>query len=265
MANLKDSILDIFFPRHCLGCKILLSDETLSYICRTCLKNIPLAKGFACAFCKSPVRGGKTCVFCAKANHLDQLLVATSYENPLVENVIKTTKYRFVRSLASDMASLMSDYLKKKAAWLDSDNSIIIVPVPLHRRRLNWRGFNQAEIIALEIAGSFGWLSVPDMLKRTCNQRPQAYMPDRLSRIDNMRNVFELQGKYQGREYRGRPSVNWPSVNLIPLVGKTILLIDDISTTGSTLNDCARALKGAGAKEIIGFVFARGKLDKKDE
>ena len=246
--NLRDLILDMVFPRRCLGCETLLSEETPSYVCPTCLKNISFVNGFACAFCKSPVRAGKTCVFCARTNHLDRLLVTASYDNPLVEKVIKAAKYRFVRSLTADMAGLMTKYLKNRAAWLTGRELITVIPVPLHRRRLNWRGFNQAEIIAQEIAGSFGWLSAPNILKRTRNQRPQAEMPDRLSRVENMRNVFEFQGS--------------TLENSFSLAGKTILLIDDISTTGSTLNDCARALKGAGAKEVIGFVFARARLDR---
>ena len=161
---IKKWLLDIIFPRHCLGCDILLGNECQSYVCRLCLKAISFTNGFACAFCKSPVRAGKTCVYCAKNHHLDRLLVATSYENPLVEKILKAVKYRFVRSLADDVADLMIKYLEKRAGWLAG--TIEIIPVPLHRRRLNWRGFNQAEIIAEKLAGfrlalGYGALSAP--------------------------------------------------------------------------------------------------------
>lgn len=244
MPTFKDHFLDIIFPRHCLGCDILLDGESLSYICRFCLNSISFTAGFACAFCKSPVRAGKTCVYCVKDHHLDQLLVTASYENPLVEKILKTMKYRFVQSLTENVAELMIRYFKKTAKQLENKNSIVIVPVPLHRQRFNWRGFNQAEIVALKIGEYFGWLVITDVLKRIRNPRPQADIDDRLSRIKNMRGVFG-------------------TTDSDSLVGKTILLIDDISTTGSTLNDCARALKGAGAKEVIGFVFARGRASPK--
>ena len=267
---MKDYILDIIFPRHCLGCDILLGNECQSYVCRLCLKAISFTNGFACAFCKSPVRAGKTCVYCAKNHHLDRLLVATSYENPLVEKILKAVKYRFVRSLADDVADLMIKYLEKRAGWLAG--TIEIIPVPLHRRRLNWRGFNQAEIIAEKIGWFFGWPSVTGAQTRTRNRGPQADMPDKLSRIENAKNLFQI--------YNNRPDFIHQEVmtvksrildpyrdrdKSIDFTGKIILLIDDISTTGSTLNDCARALKGAGAKEVIGFVFARGKLDSKSK
>ena len=248
MISFKDYVLDIIFPRRCLGCNMLLGEETSSYVCRACLKTISFARGFACAFCKSPVRAGKTCVYCIKINHLDRLLVATSYENPLVEKILKSIKYRFVRSLTDNVADLMIGYLKKRAAAITKNGAVSVVPVPLHRRRLNWRGFNQAEIITGKIAGVFGWPTITDALKRVRNPKPQADIPDRLSRIKNAENLFRI--------YAHRKGIDW--------TGKTILLIDDISTTGSTLDDCARALKGAGAKEVIGFVFARNKLGSKN-
>lgn len=155
-------------------------------------------------------------------------------------------KYRFVESLASEMASVMTKYLEKKVTWIQ-ELSPVVVPVPLHNFRLNWRGFNQSEIIAQKIGNDFGWPVLTSTLKRLHDRKPQADMPDRLSRIENARNLFQISGDRKTRD----------------LANKTVLLIDDISTTGSTLNDCARALKGAGAKEVIGFVFARGKLDKR--
>ena len=140
-------------------------------------------------------------------------------------------------------------YLKKRAGWLLTVGAIEIVPVPLHRWRLRWRGFNQAEIAAERISESLGWSVAADAIKRVRNPKPQADMPDKQSRIENMLNVFACP----------------PKNDLSYLAGKTILLIDDVSTTGSTLNDCARALKGVGAKEVIGFVFARGRLDSKNQ
>jgi len=250
MPTLKEQFLDIIFPRHCLGCNALLTttpeQKRISYICQPCLKSIAFKNDFACAFCGSPVKNGKTCPYCTREYFLDRLIVTASYENPLVEKMLKTVKYRFVRSLADDIASSMSQYLKIKiAAGIIPDNgSMTVVPVPLSPRRLNWRGFNQSEIIAKHIAGSFDWLLSTKLLTRTRSAKPQADMPNRQARIENMVNIFKT---------------NLNQANPAYLAGKNILLIDDISTSGSTLNDCARALKGAGAKEVIGFVFARNK------
>ena len=243
MTDIRNYILDIIFPRRCLSCDILLgNDSAASYACRHCLAAITFNNNFACAFCRSPVAGGKTCPFCAKEHFLDKLLVTASYETPLVEKMLKSMKYRFVRSLAQDIANLMVKYLKKRLAFQGEVDqaSALVVPVPLHFRRLNWRGFNQAGIIAETIGRHFGLNEAAGALKRIRNNLPQAGMPDRGLRIQNAKDIF-APGK-------------------IAVAGKTVLLIDDIATTGSTLDDCARALKGAGAKEVIGFVFARNKL-----
>lgn len=264
--------MDFLFPRRCLGCEILLSDNNESHICSACLAGIKMKNDFACAFCNSPVIGGKTCPFCRADHFLDRLFVMTSYENPLVEKIIKTMKYSFVRSLAGDMAGLMAKYLARyinfdlrSAQYLASQNTcqscvtglerrftldfnidrdpIVVVPVPLHRRRLNWRGFNQAEIIGNGISSYFK-LNFQDPLVRIRNHIPQAQINDRQSRIANAAGISKCT----------KPEL---------VQGKIVLLVDDVATTGSTLDDCARALKGAGAKEIIGFVFARGNINIK--
>ncbi len=247
MHAFKSWLLDLLFPRFCLGCEILLSDNNESRVCTACLAGIKTKNDFACAFCNSPVAAGMTCPFCRADHFLDRLFVATSYDNPLAEKIIKTMKYRFVGSLAGDIAGFMAKYLERRfSSGFNVDRgSTVIVPVPLHRRRLNWRGFNQAEVIGSGIGSRLG-INFQDILGRKRNHAPQAQISDRRLRIANATGIFKCM----------RPE---------PVQGKTVLLVDDVATTGSTLDDCARALKGAGAKEVIGFVFAKGTFasDKK--
>ena len=240
MHTFKNWLLDLLFPRLCLGCEILLSDSNESRVCSACLTGIKVKNDFACAFCNSPVANGTTCPFCRASHFLDRLFIATSYDNPLVEKIIKTMKYRFVRPLASNMAELMAKYLERRfSLGLNiGRDSTIVVPVPLHRRRLNWRGFNQAEIIGNGIGSRLG-LNFQNVLGRKRNHIPQAQISDRRARIANAAGIFKCARPELARD-------------------KTILLVDDVATTGSTLDDCARALKSAGAKEVIGFVFAKG-------
>ncbi len=242
MGGLKKFALDLLFPRRCLGCLEFLVDDSPKYLCRPCWRSVSFQTGFACAFCLAPVAAGKICPFCIKDHHLDRLLVTAGYESKLVERVLKVLKYRFVKDAADDIADLMAKYLKPKIETLNLEpEAVVITAVPLHRRRLNWRGFNQSEIIARKIARHFGWPASFEILRRNRRRRAQADIKDKDSRIKNVSGIFVC-----------------PEPRAVS--GKRVLLLDDIATTGSTLNDCARALKAAGASEVIGFVFARGKL-----
>lgn len=127
---------------------------------------------------------------------------------------------------------------KEKHFNILADNPTII-PIPLHYRRLNWRGFNQAEIIAETISEITNLRTENTVLIRSSTSRPQAEIDKKNERLKNMDNQFKVFTDEKAR-------------------GKTLLLVDDICTTGATLNECARVLKKAGAKKVIGFVIARG-------
>ncbi len=245
MGILRDTILDIIFPRKCIGCNLLLENKLPAYFCRECINSINLLGKTACAFCLAPVVNGKTCQFCIKKHYLDRLLVAASYDNPLVERSIKTMKYRFIKLLASDISELMSKHLKNQNSVEISKNprEYLVVPVPLHRQRFNWRGFNQAEVISANLSKELNLNLETNLLIRKTGSRPQAEISDRYSRIQNIKGIFQINKDMASSAK-----------------DKKIILVDDVSTTGSTLDDCARALKECGVKEVIGFVFARGKI-----
>ncbi len=228
--------MELVFPRKCLGCDISLEDNGESIICTDCLSKITAESMPRCAFCDLNTPDGVTCTSCKPKHYLDQLLVTTSYENPFVEKIMKTMKYRFVKSLAHDISSLMINYLDKELA---KKENLLVIPIPLHRLRLNWRGFNQSEIIAERIGSHFGLELSLDTMTRKENSQPQASIPDRSSRLENAVGIFKCI----------KPKI---------VKNKDILLIDDISTTGSTLDECAKVLKSSGARKVIGFVFARG-------
>lgn len=242
MPTAKNFILDLLFPRHCLGCSLLITDFSDNQLCPACQATIPFKSEFICAFCGSPVVLGRTCQFCRKNYQLDRLWVATVYETPLVEKMIKTIKYRFVKSLTTNVSEIMIKYLDKKVLPSTEFNpsALLVTAVPLHKRRLNWRGFNQSDIFAQNISQHFNWPFSLELLKRNRYKKPQAEIENRLERLKNMENVFQCLKPDQVRN-------------------RKVIVVDDISTTGSTLNDCARALKGAGATEVIGLVFARNR------
>ncbi len=214
-------ILDLLFPIHCLGCG---KENCQGFICPICFKQIPLNK-------KLPLK------FNDKGN-LTGLIVASYYNYPLVKQAVHRYKYDFIKDLSKPLGQLMVKRLNRFSDFLDKDNSILI-PVPLHKKRLRWRGFNQAELLAIEIGKQLDIPVVNDLLARTKYSIPQVKIKTSSERQQNIKQAFTL---------RSEPRFS----------DKTIILIDDIATTGATLKECAKALKPLKPKEIWGLVIARG-------
>lgn len=208
------------------------------------MRNIPVKKNFECIGCKRNTPFGQTCFLCAKTNPVDQLLIVADYKNSLVEKSLKFLKYRFISDLEQPLSVLMKKYLK----WLTLDKkfnvfetSPLLVPVPLHPRRLNWRGFNQSELLAKDIADTFQMEMAGDVIERTVNAIPQAGIKEKEERLKNLNGIFKIRKNHS-----------------CDLLGREVLLIDDVCTTGATLNECAKVLKANGTSKVIGLVVARG-------
>lgn len=246
-------ILDTIFPKICLGCRKFTRSTSsgqagkgdFDYLCRSCFGSIRLKNTFECIGCKRQTRFGLTCVFCAKENQIDQLIIAAELSDPLVDKMLKTYKYKFVYDMAAPLSVISKKCVKKllsKGFSLFEDNPLL-VPVPLHKKRFNERGFNQAELLAKNIADTYHVSYNISVLTRISNPKHQADIKSREERLNNVRNNFAV-------------------INAEAIRGRTIILVDDICTTGATLNECARVLKnppvGGGAKRVIGFVIARG-------
>ncbi|MFH1769460.1 MAG: ComF family protein [Parcubacteria group bacterium] len=238
----KAFLLDTLFPPKCINCNVytferLPNGDTVS-LCEVCLDKIPILKEFKCAFCKSITADGITCIACARKHALDQMIAVSSYKDPLAVRIMKTMKYRFVSSIACELARLMAGYINE-FNLLPRNQNYIIIPVPLHKRRLRWRGFNQAKLIARGLNNYLNFPIDTASVQRTRNTKPQAEIEDLIQRSHNAHNAFV---------YIGSPLPN----------DTTVLLIDDITTTGSTLDNCAQVLKEHGnASRVIGIVFAR--------
>lgn len=237
--------LDLIFPKVCLGCGKLTGKSDFDYVCRKCFGGIDLKNTFECIGCKRQTEYGLTCTFCGKENKIDQLLIAVELTNPLVEKMLKAYKYKFVYNVAVPLSVIAKKCIKKllsKGFSLFESNPLL-VPMPLHKRRLNERGFNQAELLAKNIADTYHVFYNRDVLTRVANPKHQADIKTREDRINNVKNKFAIK---DGKLVRDR----------------TVILVDDICTTGATLNECAKVLKESGARRVIGFVIARGQFKK---
>lgn len=238
--------LDTIFPIKCIECGEFPRFPKREYVCKKCVTGLSVKENFECIGCKATTPLGKTCINCRNTESIDQLLIVADYKDPAVVKIIKLLKYRFVVEAIKPISAIMQKYIyrigKYKKLNIIEDEPIITF-VPLRYDRLNWRGFNQAELIAKALADIVQQTVRPDIILRIKSSKPQAEIKEREERLKKPKGIFGMADK-------------------AGIAGKTIILVDDICTTGATLNECARILKnpptGGGAKKVIGFVVARG-------
>ncbi len=231
-------LIDIIFPYRCIVCGKYLNKE---YLCQSCFNALPVKKQNECIGCQRPTPLGKTCVFCREAYAVDQLFVASDFKDRNVASAIKLFKYRFLPNLAQPLSQLAFkhlDHLAKRDYFSIVRGNPLLVPVPLFKTREYWRGFNQAELLAQLIARHYR-LDVGEGLIRSVHGTPQADLKDRPERLSNVQGLYIC-------------------LNPETFRGRAIILVDDVCTTGATLNECARILKNAGAVSVMALAIARG-------
>lgn len=237
LRSLRRNALDLLFPLTCLGCG---TGDTL--LCERCLANIVPAIEQTCPFCrKHRTPNGETCLSCSGSKSLDGVFVGYDYQDKIVGKALHAFKYRSLELLGDPLGKLFSRSVRSADIAIPD----IILPVPLHPWRLRYRGFNQSEHLGRHLAASLlpGSMIPVDTesLVRKRFTLPQQQMRSAEARKENIRGAFSV-----------RPS------GKAALSGKYIWLIDDVATTASTLEACAKILKKTGAKKVYGIVLARG-------
>jgi len=237
LDTLEKIILDIILPKKCLKCK-----KEGTFLCSECLNSIKINSWQVCPICqKSLTESGEVCRYCKQFKPaLDSLTTATSFDDPLVSKIVHSFKYRFIDELSKPLAEILIEtYQKNKLPLPD-----IIIPVPLHPLRLRWRGFNQAELLARNIAQNLlPGLPIEansEILKRIKFTATQANFKKSTDRKQNVANAFQVDLQ-----------------TLKKIKNRRILLIDDICTTGSTLTECAEQLRKLKPQSIHTLVIAR--------
>lgn len=234
LRDLGNLILDTLFPIKCIGCQ-----KEGFWICEICLSKISIQTEHLCGVCeKYSTPDGRTCLPCKKKSPLDGLISAASYKDQSVSHAIHLFKYRFAKDLHEQLATLMIKAINQTE--LPIPNAII--PIPLHARRMRWRGFNQSLLLAKTISENLLPLTnIPleeNILIRHRYTQPQMHLTQFGQRKQNISGAFSIRSHEA-------------------LKNKTILLVDDVATTGSTIFECAKILKAAGAKEVFAVVIAR--------
>ncbi len=223
-------ILDLVFPITCLVC-----GRDGVYLCKKCLEKLPRLPHQFCVVCQQPAPFGKTHPDCQTKNTVDGSISALSYKDPQITKIIEVFKYNFVSDLSPILSGLMHQAIKDQGLT-DYFSDFEIVPIPLHARRLNWRGFNQAELLAQELTKLLNLKIINDMVVRKRFTKPQVKLTAE-ERKKNIDNAFEL--------------IDDPT-------NKKILLVDDVVTSGSTANEIAKLLKRFHAAEVWILSAAHG-------
>lgn len=232
-------LLDLLFPWQCLYCYQEVKNDYP--LCKDCFHQIPLFDDFICPVCQKRLSGiNQKHRSCQGKTHLTALGVVSSYENNILKEVIHHFKYKKVKNLAQPLSLLAIQFLENSFYFSQlPKNNLLIIPLPLHLKKKRQRGFNQSELIAKEVANHFYLSYETDILLRVINNSPQVSLENSDLRKKNVKDIFKVKNQESIRN-------------------KTILLLDDVYTTGATMEEAAKILKQNNAKKVIGLVLAKG-------
>lgn len=240
-------MLDLFFPKFCLGCK-----KEGTYLCQDCRSLLDINEFNYCLCNKNPIimQPGQKNGKCPKCQNkkLSGLYFALPYkEKELTKKLIRQFKYPpYLKELAETLASILIEHfiISQKNTNEIWENSVLI-PIPLDKNKLRSRGYNQSEELAKALAKILKIPVISDYLIKIKPTAPQMEL-SKEEREKNLLNAFACLPA--GRQLKN------PS---LIARGKKIFLVDDVYTTGSTMEECAKTLKQAGANSVWGITIAR--------
>ncbi len=245
VSGVAESLFATLFPSDCRLCGTPLINISRLPVCRPCLADVRRIKGNVCSVCGervfSPYALGTGETRCGLCRRLDPPFVKAvaygSYDGGLRE-LIHLLKYEQVRPAAVVLGRMLAEAVSGVES---GSTALLVVPVPLHARKLRQRGFNQSELIAqhaVKLGGGSGRLAMHSRgLKRRRETQSQIGLT-RHQRRENLRGAFAVS----------RPE---------EIAGREILLVDDVFTTGTTVSECARVLLRAGASKVFVATVAR--------
>lgn len=231
-------LLNLVFPKECICCERALSPESRTYLCPDCARRLVWIKNPVCQVCGKPFPGlfpaPETCVSCRDdPPDFDRARSAWLLRES-GQKWIHAFKYRQSLYLAPAAADWLKEAGDRFLRWADYDG---ILAVPLHHRKARERGYNQSGLLAAGLSRRTKIPVIKRALIRTRYTRTQTFL-NREERRRNVKGAFKLRNQKK-------------------VEGKRLLILDDVFTTGATLNECARVLKRAGARRVDALTLAR--------
>lgn len=228
----------IFFPSCCRLCSSLLDRPNEKIVCRACFESLRPRRTSFCLSCGRFFEGSgepHLCLKCLQEKPPFSIHRSSGKYSGKLKDIILLYKYKNFRILGKGLAQFVLFVLgNEESLWWDVD---FVVAVPLHPKRKRHRGFNQAEIIAKELAGLKKIEFLDRILVKTKNVPPQTLI-EAENRDKNVKDAFKIERKEK-------------------INGKVVLLVDDVFTTGATLRECSSVLNQAGTKEVRAITVAQ--------
>lgn len=236
--GLLPSLFDLILPQVCPVCDARITDPEFSIICPACHKGIRTVTPPYCPCCGLPypsdASGGHLCAACIKGRRYFTLHRTCAIYDGTIKEAIHRFKYNGIRPLVHPFVDLMINVFKEMVVQFPVD---LLVPVPLHKRRLRERGFNQALLLARELSKRSGIL----------------YDARTLIKVNDTAVQINLKKKERKKNLIGAFAIT----DRLAIEGRMVLLVDDVYTTGATLDECARTLRKGGAKGVAAITIAR--------
>lgn len=228
-------IISTFFPARCLGCKKDIAHQSL-ILCESCKEKIIIPQTLFCGQCGNRLPNREKICHHSIPYVLGSVFL---YEDPLAKNMILALKFKRMESVGVFLGKLLAQYVKNVFNHdVTPLHGMIVIPIPLSRERFRERGFNQAALLAQSFAEELNLSVEENVLTRRRHTKPQSQTKQAKDRIQNVKEVFEV-------------------IHSHTLKGKDVVLIDDVTTTGATLESASHVLREAGAKKIIALTVAR--------
>lgn len=230
LRQAAEGLLDLVYPPACFACGSFGS----AYICESCLSKIKPVADPICMICGHTIRGDE-CKNCLARSRMFTKARAAGDYNGILKELIHQFKYNGARCLAEPLSDFMYECLIK-AGEFELQTIDYLIPVPIHAIRKRVRGYNQSELLADGVSRLSGISVLHDVMIRTVYTKPQVEL-SREKRMLNMKSAFQV-------------------ANPDAVIGKRIMLIDDVSTTSSTIHECSRILMENGACKVSAFCLA---------